>query len=382
MPALLTAAAALVGVIAWSGDVLALPLALAFPALWALARSRLTAAAASAAYFLAASRGLPHGVANFYGTDFGVGIAFWIGAATAFVLVHAVLWQGRPGWGRALRFGLAVILMSVPPFGIVGWAQPITAAGVLFPGWGWWGLAATAAVLLTMTTRQWPIAAIVVTGFSTWSAWHWTPPAPPDGWIGLDTGLGSALGRAPHLEQSRELLRRVREAATAGARVAVLPESAAGLWTPTMSSFWMDGLRGSGVAVIAGAAIVDREGYANVMMEITAGRTRVLYGERMPVPVSMWRPWDAWIGQGGGAKATFFGDPVVETAGRRVAPLICYEQLLVWPVLQSMLHAPDVLVAIGNDWWTTGTSILAIQQASAQAWARLFGLPLVLSFNT
>ena len=35
-----TAAAALVGVIAWSGDVLALPLALAFPALWAAARSR------------------------------------------------------------------------------------------------------------------------------------------------------------------------------------------------------------------------------------------------------------------------------------------------------------------------------------------------------
>jgi hypothetical protein len=378
----MTAAAAGVGGLAWSGQALALPLACIFPLLWGFAPSRSVAAMVSAAYFLAASRGLPQGVVNFYDTDFSVGIALWLGAAAAFVLVHTLAWQPRPGWGRALRFAIAAILMSVPPFGIVGWAQPITMAGILFPGWGWFGLLATAAILLTMTTRQWPIAAIVATGLWTWSAWHWTEPVPPDGWIGLDTRMGSALGRVPDLDQSRELLRRVRAAGVAGARVVVLPESAAGLWTPTMDSAWTDGLRSTHLTVIAGAAIVDRDGYANVMMEIDAGSARVLYRERMPVPISMWQPWLRWSGQGGGAEASFFGNPVVKSAGRRLAPLICYEQLLVWPVLQSMLHAPDAIVAIGNDWWTSGTSILAIQQASTQAWARLFGLPLVLSFNT
>jgi carbon-nitrogen hydrolase len=375
-------AAAVVGVVAWSGHALTLPLACAFPALWAFAPYRLASAAASAAYFLAASRGLPQGVVNFYGTDLGVGIALWIGAAAAFVLVHAVLWQRRPGWERALWFGLAAVLMSVPPFGIVGWAQPITAAGILFPGWGWWGLGATAAILLTMTTRKWPIAAIVAASFWAWLAAHRIAPSQPDGWVGLDTTLGSALGRAPDLDQSQALLQRVREASAAGARVVVLPESAAGLWTPTTSGFWMDGLRNTEITVIAGTAIVDREGYDNAMMEISAGHTRRLYGERMPVPVSMWQPWLAWTGQGGGAGASFFANPVVESASRRVAPLICYEQLLVWPVLQSMLQSPDVLVAIGNDWWTAGTKVLAIQRANTQAWARLFGLPLVLSFNT
>ena len=67
--------------------------------------------------------------------------------------------------------------------------------------------------------------------------------------------------------------------------------------------------------------------------------------------------------------------------GRRIAPLICYEQLLVWPILQSMAHRPDLIVAIGNGWWTAGTSVAAIQKASSAAWARLFGLPLVVSFN-
>lgn len=379
---MLIVAAVVVGVVAWSGDPLALPLAGAFPALWAFAPSRMIAAMVSAAYFLAASRGLPQGVVNFYSSDFGLGIALWIGAAAAFVLVHAVLWQRQPGVGRAVGFGLAAILMSLPPFGIVGWAQPITAAGILFPGWGWWGLAAMVTILLTMTTHKWPIAAIVGVGFWAWSAAHWIAPSPPDGWTGLDTRLGSALGRAPDLDQTRTLLERVREAGIAGARIVVLPESAVGLWTPTTSVFWIDDLRGTGVTAIAGAAIINREGYDNVMVEAGDGLARILYGERMPVPVSMWQPWLAWTGEGGGARASFFANPVTEVAGRRVAPLICYEQLLVWPVLQSMAHAPDMVVAIGNDWWASGTTILAIQRASTQAWARLFGLPLVLAFNT
>jgi len=87
------------------------------------------------------------------------------------------------------------------------------------------------------------------------------------------------------------------------------------------------------------------------------------------------------IGKTGGAIAQFFANPVVSVGGQRVAPLICYEQLIIWPVLQSMLHNPDLVIAVGNDWWTKGTSITAIQRASTEAWARLFDKPLVMSFN-
>ncbi|OYW97558.1 MAG: conjugal transfer protein TraB, partial [Rhizobiales bacterium 32-66-8] len=86
-------------------------------------------------------------------------------------------------------------------------------------------------------------------------------------------------------------------------------------------------------------------------------------------------------GQDGGARAHLFANPTVELAGRRIAPLICYEQLVVWPILQSMLHRPDAIVATGNGWWTVGTSIIDIQNASTIAWARLFDVPLVTAFN-
>jgi hypothetical protein len=92
--------------------------------------------------------------------------------------------------------------------------------------------------------------------------------------------------------------------------------------------------------------------------------------------------WLRWTGQGGGARADFFANPVVEVDGVRIAPLICYEQLILSPVLQSMLYSPEVIVAVGNGWWTENTSIVAIERASVSAWARLFGLPIVMTFNT
>lgn len=379
--AMLVALAALVGAVAWSGDPLTLPLAMMFPAPWALARSRIVAALVSAAYFLAASRGLPQGVANFYGTDLWPGLLLWLAASLSFVAVHTILWTKRPGWGRAVRFGLAAVLMTVPPFGIVGWAHPLTAAGVLFPAWGWLGLVAAAAGLIVMTTRAWPAAAISLAGTWLWSAAFWTVPPLPDGFRGVDLEMGQSLGRDGALERHRDLIATVMRAAQDGGEIVVLPESAIGFWTPTVEHLWRDALSGSDLTVVAGATVVEPSGYDNVLVKISAGEAGVLYRERMPVPVSMWQPGRGWLGQPGGARAHLFANPVVQLAGRRIAPLICYEQLVVWPVLQSMLHGPDAIVAVGNGWWTAGTSIVAIQTASTIAWARLFGLPLVTAFN-
>lgn len=127
----LICASGAVGWAAWSGHVLALPFSIAFPALWSLALSRGMAALVSVAYFLAASRGLPQGVAAFYASDLWPGLLLWLFASSAFVLVHSVLWTKRDGWRRAVRFSVACGLMTIPPFGIVGWAHPLNAAGVL-----------------------------------------------------------------------------------------------------------------------------------------------------------------------------------------------------------------------------------------------------------
>ncbi len=360
---------------------LTLPVALLLPALWAAAPSRTAAAAVAAGYFLSSSRGLPQGAAEFFGSSVSSGFVLWIAAALPFVTVHALLWTKREDWRRAGHYGLIIMLMAVPPFGITGWAHPITAAGVLFPGWGWWGLGATAFGLSAMTTRLAPavaLAAVVATGIS---AADWSQPSNLEGWRGVDSSVGAAFGRADVFDQHRSLIAHVRQEATEGAKVIVFPESALGILTLTVERLWVDALADLDITVIAGAAVIHTEGYDAVMVALDRRGTRPLYRERMPVPVAMWQPWAKWFGLSGGARATVFGDPVAEIAGHRFAPLICYEQLLVWPVLQSALHHPDAIVAIANGWWARNTSIPAIQRASVEAWARLFDFALVTAFN-
>ncbi|MBC2806727.1 conjugal transfer protein TraB [Rhizobium ruizarguesonis] len=380
-PALLIFASIAIGVVGWSGHVLLLPVALGFPVLWSIARTRSVAALVSAGYFLTASRGLPQGVAAFYSSDIWPGLLLWLCASLSFVTVHAALWATSAAL-RPFRYFLAAVVMAIPPFGITGWAHPVTAAGVLFPGWGWWGLGFMTAGLAGLATRIWPAVAIAFAGLWLWSAAIWTDPKLPEGWRGVDLELGASLGREAGLQRQRDIIATVRNAASDGARYVVLPESALGFWTPTVERLWTGAFSDGDATVITGAAIVDPRGYDNVLVAIDRMGGRILYRERMPVPGSMWQPWRFLFGESGGARVDFFANPVVPIGAGRAAPLICYEQLIVWPVLQSMLHDPGFIIAVGNGWWTDGTSIVAIQRTTATAWAKLFAKPLVIAFNT
>lgn len=160
----------------------------------------------------------------------------------------------------------------------------------------------------------------------------------------------------------------------------VLPESAVGNWTPTVERLWTTALEDRPLTVLAGAVVINAQGYDNVLVAISGLGGRILYVERMPVPGSMWQPWRSWVGKSGGVHANVFANPVVDLGGRKLAPLICYEMLLVWPVLHSMLHDPDMIVAVGNGWWTDGY-VHRFDPASQRRMANLFGKTLVLSFN-
>jgi len=130
------------------------------------------------------------------------------------------------------------------------------------------------------------------------------------------------------------------------------------------------------------AVVLLPDGYDNVIHELSSSATRVLYRQPMPVPVSMWQPWRHSVSDGSlGAHAYFFENAVVNVAGIRVVPLICYEQLLIWPTIQSMLNAPEEIIAIANGWWTSDT-IVAVKKASVAAWARLFEVKLLFAANS
>lgn len=414
-----------IAVFAWNGDANSLPLALFFPLIWSRAKDRFSAALISASYILVASRDLPLSVAEYFKADILLGLGVWIASAFSFVLVHILLWRRAVDWRRALCYGLIMALTGFPPLGITGFAHPLTAAGVVFSGWGWFGLWVTVILACCLVTRLWWMAALVLGAFWLWSSapnlsgkihmvsikaptkissHSWSesmplalptagpavgqtalskasPKAWPKAWKGVELQMGMSLGRDPSLLHQRQLVAIVEKAAGRDKSVILLPESALGVWTAAREHFWAQSLESRALMVIAGATVINVDGYDNVILALDENGSRVVYRQRMPVPVSMWRPWHAWTGQSGGTKARFFENPVVEFDGITVAPLICYEQLLLWPVLHSMTHGPDLLIVIGNGWWTAGSKIVAVQRASATAWARLFSMPLVMSFN-
>ncbi|HZT38501.1 MAG TPA: hypothetical protein VFA28_11420, partial [Bryobacteraceae bacterium] len=141
------AIAAVVGDIAWCGRPGAIPLSLIFPPLALTQRTRATACAVAFAYYAGASWPLIPGARVFFGPYATVALAvlLWIAAAANLAAPWALVGP-VPGYRSVWRGPLALVITAVPPIGIIGWASPLTSAGVLFPGTRWLGLIATMAL--------------------------------------------------------------------------------------------------------------------------------------------------------------------------------------------------------------------------------------------
>jgi hypothetical protein len=99
--------------------------------------------------------------------------------------------------------------------------------------------------------------------------------------------------------------------------------------------------------------------------------------QRVPVPIGMWKPFNHTS-----VPLRFTAPGTIEINHQHVAILICYEQLITFPILASMVHHPAVIVAISNTFWVQGTPIPYYQKSAVRAWARLFHLPYLMAVNS
>ncbi|WP_207002591.1 nitrilase-related carbon-nitrogen hydrolase [Trinickia mobilis] len=391
---LLLAGSAIAGLWGYGGTPWGLGAAVLVAVSWGMAESRRDAFLAMALYYLLAGRGLFHGGGVFFaGVDSGAsrslgwGAFIWIAPSLVLASVWALCWGRRR---LSLRTVMALLLVSLPPVGLIGWASPIAGVGVLFPALGWVGLVLTvvAFVALAVGSRMFSsfarllargrlaVASLAGCAVVSVTANIIASPAPmPAGWVGVDTHVGRSDGYEA-LVSLQDLTFKV---ARKGAQVIVLPEAVGGPWDIN-KNYWLpyqDLLRKHDVTVLVGAE-QSLDGRRRVNALFSIGRDQDLtLAERVPVPLGMWRPWasDRHI------VADWGGSGIASVRGRRVAYLVCYEQLLVWPVVVSLLHDPDVLIGASNVWWAQGTSIPAIQRATFASWGRLFSLPVVDATN-
>lgn len=362
---------ALIGAIAWSGSVWTIPLSLVIPALVFSQTNRRSAAAVAITYYAAASWPLMASARAFWSLPWTSPLPpfAWVSAAMLLSLPWITLWSANRK-EAVWRSPLALVIGALPPLGIIGWASPLTAAGVLFPGTSWLGLLAAIAADRVRT------GAVVLALIANVLA---TSPIQPREWEPVNTAIETARRSDPLIDF--EAVEQVRtRALRSSSRFVLAPESTVHHWTEATADFWQSTaseLRSQGRTLFLGTTIANPGAaeYRNVLLAIGAESTTFV--QRNPVPFAMWKPF----GPKDGTHLRFTGRSTLDIGGHRAAILICYEQLLVWPILQSALERPTILLGIANDYWCRGTRVPAIQQACLRAWARLFGLPMVAAVN-
>lgn len=356
--------------------------------------SRRSAYICSVAYYLAALRDLIVVSRNFFGVSSGLeeGVLLWIISVSLLSLPWLWAWS-KSQLAVLWRSPIALLLTLVPPLGTVGWASPLAAAGLLFPAQGFIGFALALLLpgLLTIGSAEINFGCLILLLCAHIGAPQ--PPRAPATWEAVNTHFGDVgHGRADLLREyqvGRELQRLVDRS---DAETIIFPEAVAASWAAEL-------FRERDKIIILGVA-APAAGHFNLSATIAAlqcspvrqstaaaasyknelmirGAASGVFSQRVPVPLGMWKPFTNT-----GVPLNLFGPGIITIAGERAAPIICYEQLIAWPVLTSFLQRPTIIVAVSNNVWVSGTAIPIIEETNIRSWAALFNLPAIFASNT
>lgn len=404
------AAAVVAGLLISSAYPLGIAASVAAPTLAMCQDTRRSSYTVAATYYAGALWPLIPGAKNFFSTHTSLELAvlLWLSAVVLLAAPWALFWSGD----RRLvpwRAALALLASAIPPLGIIGWASPLTAAGILFPGLGAVGLILCLA--LPGCTVRWPVHSILFFGFAV-AATHvfaiQHPPHQLDGWQAINTRYGD-VSTSPLKEfQVAETIQDI--ALKSSAKVIVLPETVVTTWTGATDLFWQattEELKKRGSTIVVGARIPlptpvkhansdyaaalqllntgtlpktaarsSKAHYAYDNAVIVRGAANTEARQMIPVPIGMWNPFtDAT------AHMHLAQERTVKINNEIAAVLICYEQRISWPIIAAMINRPSAIIAVANDHWASGTTIPAFQRAAVGSWAALLNIPYVFAQN-
>jgi hypothetical protein len=378
-----------IGYFAWGGEsIVVAPLVVM---VWAWAKNKLQAGFIAFAYYLAGSRSVPAAAEVFFGesADVWLGPALWVGSAFILALVWGLAWGKK--W-IALRLLLALVVVSVPPVGMVGWLNPALGAASLFPGLGLMSFVlgisamATLASFVRRKVRSWlkVSTASILSALAYFFTGTGGLPQAPDGWVAVQTNSGPPPnGFVEKLVRNTEIAKTVFASIRDGGKVIVLPEQHAGQWDKHSKIFFESSLgallRETGASLIFGAATShpEKDGKTFNSAMIYDGWEWDEFRARVVVPFSMYRPWSKTEGV-----EIEFSDGLKIVRDNVVAFSMCYEDMMIWPMVASALKdSPSVIISMVNGWWVESSGADLVQRQHIEAWSKIMGVPLVRSVN-
>ena len=250
---------------------------------------------------------------------------------------------------------------------------------MLFPNSSWAGLLAVLSLpILLFNERTRGVTTLVAVVAIVVLNLIWRAPSAPEGWVAEQTHIhrdriSNDLGEF-EIEQKLQ-----QTARASSAQVLIFPEGAVCRWTDATQAFWSATLSRPGKVLVIGGGIpiAGSTQFENAVV-IAGARGSSAFYQRVPVPLAMWNPFLP----NGTVPIHLFGPTMVKVGQDRIAILICYEQLLTWPMLRSALAKPTLLIGVSNSIWCKSTAVASVQRACLQSWARLFGLPVLSAENS
>jgi hypothetical protein len=275
----------------------------------------------------------------------------------------------------------SLIVLAVPPLGLVALAHPLIASGHWFPGTGWFGLAVPLLLIATYRPLGCRTTLAVLLAASLIGHVRFHRPAHDSAIVALNTHLGG-LSEGRHGLDSQATETALQQMALAHPNsLVLLPESVLPGWSQAHEARWAAAfaqLQQQHTGLLIGTTLPVPNTQANRNVLLSRGYTeRLSYVQRVPVPLGMWRIGD----DQSGFPPMLRYPATIRVWNHRAGVLVCYEQFLVWPALQTLSRNPDMLLAPSNLYWASGTRVLAMQHMAAQDWADLWAIPLYEASN-
>ena len=360
-------------------------------------------------------------------------IVLWVLTAILLSVPWAISWTSNRVhclW----RAPLALLATILPPLGIIGLASPVNGAGFIFPGADWVGLALIGllpgVILSTQaleTRHRWSVLCFTIASCTTVGVTarilYPQDADRPTGWAAVDTHFGDTSQPFRDFAAAQFIQ---KEAGVSRSRVVIFPESVVPRWSEATKAFWgqsLDQCRRRGQMLAIGAGLPANNGSRSDKVRrlnelksydfdaaigalksmnlhpgshgwsqsgqikaaippadntmLVLGAESAAFYQRVPIPLAMWRPFSI------DSVPLRLGAPgVLLIDHQRAAVLICYEQMLTYPILSSMLQHPTVIVGISNTFWISHTTIPRYQANALRSWARLFRLPYLSAVNS
>ncbi|MDD3499085.1 MAG: hypothetical protein PHS85_01870 [Sulfurovum sp.] len=343
-------------------------------------------------YYLAASRGLFWGTITYYDITTAGGV--YLAAALLSSLAWILFW-GKTQKTRIASFLAAQAILILPPIGLIAWVNPILVAGLITPSvgrlGGFFGLVVGFGLFfiliylmifgLNVVKKQFytqktimyiMMNFVLLLGIAYDSSLHILKNNSDLGIMVINSNENYETGTVSPIVDFQRQMKYLEQIENSKSALYLLPENALGHVTSANDLIWQN----TDKTILAGASFNNDDGsYNNTLAIIFNGEIKPIYKQRVPVPISMWKPWST------GTKADIWGKGGFVYSGHKYGVLICYEQLIMLPWIQTMLYSPDTIIAVSNLWWAKDTSILKIQEQNIQMWSLLFDKPFVFSYN-